>query len=110
PKNVADEVARVLAIFRELRSGETRDGKTTLKTPSGSLSTAEAIGVVVSGLSHAAFFNDGILNAEGLAPNVLGAIVKDPVQDKIVLEEYLETVLKSRRDYADYYAALTELV
>ena len=110
PKNVAEEVRRVLAIFRELRGGETIDGKTTLKTPSGTLSTAEAIAVMVSGLSHAAFFNDGTLSAEGLAPNVLGAIVKDPVQDKAVLEEYLETVLKKRRDYADYYTALTELV
>jgi hypothetical protein len=110
PKKVTDEVRRVLAIFRELRGGETLDGKTTLKTPSGSLSTAEAIGVMISGLSHAAFFNDGHLSAEGLAPNVLGAIVKDPVQDKVILEEYLETVLKRRRDAADYYRALTELV
>ncbi|MEL6520835.1 MAG: AAA family ATPase [Pseudomonadota bacterium] len=110
PKNVADEVARVLAIFRELRGGETLDGKATLKTPSGSLSTAEAIGVMISGLSHAAYFNDGLLSAEGLAPNVLGAIVKDPVQDKAILEEYLETVLKKRRDYSDYYSELTELV
>lgn len=110
PKNVADEVARVLSVFRELRSGQTLDGKTSLKTPSGNLSTAEAIAVMVGGLSHAAFFNDGTLSAEGLAPNMLGAIVKDPVQDKAVLEEYLETVLKSRRDYADYYHSLTDLV
>jgi hypothetical protein len=32
------------------------------------------------------------------------------VQDKIVLEEYLETVLKKRPDYAGYYRALTDLV
>lgn len=110
PKNVADEVKRLLAIFRELRSGETLDGKTTLKRPSGNLSTAEAIAVTVGGLSHAAFFNKGDLTAESLAPNVIGAVVKDPVQDKVVLEEYLETVLKKRRDYSDYYQALTELV
>ena len=110
PKNVADEVARVLSVFRELRSGQTLDGKTTLKTPSGNLSTAEAIAVMVGGLSHAAFFNNGTLSAEGIAPNMLGAIVKDPVQDKAVLEEYLETVLKSRRDYSDYYQSLTDLV
>ncbi len=110
PKNVTEEIRRVLAIFRELRGGETLDGKTTLKTPSATLSTAEAIGVMIGGLSHAAFFNDGQLSAEGLAPNVLGAIVKDPVQDKVILEEYLETVLKRRRDAADYYRTLTELV
>jgi hypothetical protein len=110
PKNVAQEVARVVAIFRELRGGATLDGKMTLKTPSGSLSTAEAIAVMVGGLSQAAFFNDGRLSAEGLAPNMIGAIVKDPVQDKAVLEEYLETVLKKRSDYSDYYRMLVDFV
>ncbi len=110
PKNVTVEVARVLSIFRELRGGETLDGKTTLKSPSGTLSTAEAIAVMVGGLSHAAFFNGGELCADGLAPTVMGAIVKDPVQDKAVLEEYLETVLKTRRQYSDYYSAMTDLL
>jgi MoxR-like ATPase len=109
PKNVAEEVARVVAIFRELRGGATLDGKMTLKTPSGTLSTAEAIAVMVGGLSQAAFFNNGKLSAEGVAPNMIGAIVKDPVQDKAVLEEYLETVLKKRPDYAEYYHTLAEL-
>src|ERR1700755_2955299 len=47
PKNVAEEVARVVAIFRELRSGSTEDGKIALKSPSGGLVTARAIGGVV---------------------------------------------------------------
>jgi MoxR-like ATPase len=110
PKNVAQEVARVVAIFRELRGGATLDGKMTLKTPSGTLSTAEAIAVMIGGLSQAAFFNDGKLSAEGVAPNMIGAIVKDPVQDKAVLEEYLETVMKKRPEYAEYYRMLLELV
>ena len=110
PKNVAQEVARVVAIFRELRGGATLDGKMTLKTPSGTLSTAEAIAVMIGGLSQAAFFNDGKLSAEGIAPNMVGAIVKDPVQDKAVLEEYLETVMKKRPEHADYYRMLVDLV
>jgi MoxR-like ATPase len=108
PKNVGDEIARVLTIFRELRSGSTADGKTTLKTPSGSLSTAEAIATMVGGLSQATWFDSGRLSADGLAPNMVGAIVKDPVQDKAVLEEYLETVLKKRPDYSAYYKALND--
>lgn len=108
PKNVSEEIARVLTIFRELRSGSTADGKVTLKTPSGSLSTAEAIATMVGGLSQAAWFDGGKLSADGLAPNLVGAIVKDPVQDKAVLEEYLETVLKKRPDYAGYYKALND--
>ena len=110
PKGTAAEVERIVTIFRELRDGKTLDGKTALKTPSGSLSTAEAIAVMVGGLSQAAWFMDGALDAEALAPTLLGAIVKDPVQDKLVLEEYLEGVLKKRRDYAAYYTALTDLL
>jgi MoxR-like ATPase len=108
PKNVHDEIRRVLTVFRELRSGATEDGKVTLKTPSGSLSTAEAIATMVGGLSQAAWFDSGTLSADGLAPNMVGAIVKDPVQDKAVLEEYLETVLKKRPEYAPYYKALND--
>lgn len=110
PKNVAEEVARVLTIFRELRGGETLDGKLAVKSPTGTLSTAEAIAVMIGGLSQAAFFNGGALSAEGLVPNLIGAIVKDPVQDKIVLEEYLETVLKKRRDFSEYYTTMSDLV
>ncbi len=110
PRGTAVEVERIVTIFRELRDGKTLDGKTALKVPSGSLSTAEAIAVMVGGLSQAAWFMDGALDAEALAPTLMGAIVKDPVQDKLVLEEYLEGVLKKRRDYAGYYTALTDLL
>ncbi len=109
-KNAAEEIARVVAIFRELRGGSTQDGKITLKTPSSTLSTAEAIAVLVGGLSQAAYFDHGVLTPEAVAGNMLGAIVKDPVQDKAVLEEYLETVLKKRPDYGAYYHALMEIV
>lgn len=110
PKNVAEEVARVVAIFRELRAGSTEDGKVALKVPSGGLSTAEAIGVMVGGISQATFFNDGRLTPETLASNMIGAVVKDPVQDRAVLGEYLETVLKKRRGFEGYYASLTEML
>jgi hypothetical protein len=110
PKNVADEVARVVAIFRELRSGSTEDGKVALKTPTGGLSTAEAIGVMVGGISEATFFNEGRLTPETLASNMIGAVVKDPVQDRAVLGEYLETVLKKRAGFEGYYTSLTERI
>lgn len=110
PKNVTEEVARVVAIFRELRSGSTEDGKVALKSPSGGLSTAEAIAVMVGGISQATFFNNGALTPETLAANVIGAVVKDPVQDRAVLGEYLETVLKKRRGFEGYYASLTDLI
>ncbi|WP_444931637.1 AAA family ATPase [Microbulbifer sp. SSSA002] len=110
PANASEEIEKIVTIFRELRGGETLDGKITLKTPSGNLSTAEAIAVMVGGLSQANWFGNGKFSAEELSSNLVGAIVKDPVQDKAVLEEYLETVLKKRRDFAGYYHTMNEVL
>ncbi|ARU58049.1 ATPase [Oleiphilus messinensis] len=110
PANAKAEIEKVITIFRELRGGETLDGKVTLKTPTGNLSTAEAIAVMVGGLSQANWFNNGKLGPEDISSNLVGAIVKDPVQDKVVLEEYLETVLKKRRDFAPYYKSMNDVL
>lgn len=103
------EIKRIVTIFRELRSGVTLDGKTKIKIPSGTLSTAEAISVVNSGMAVAAYFGDGSLKAADLAAGIIGAVVKDPVQDKIVWQEYLETVVKPRDDWKDIYRACRDL-
>ncbi len=106
----ADEVKRIVTIFRELRDGTTIDGKTRLKSPSGTLSTAEAISVVNSGLALAGYFGDGQLRASDMASSITGAVVKDPVQDRIVWLEYLETVIKERDGWKDLYRACREMV
>lgn len=104
------EIQRLVTIFRELRSGKTEDGRTKLKMPSSTLSTAEAISVVHSGQALAVHFGDGILKAHDLAAGITGAIVKDPVQDKNIWLEYLETVVKERKDWGDIYRSCKELV
>jgi MoxR-like ATPase len=104
-----EEIRRLVTIFRELRAGATADGKTKLKSPSGTLSTAEAISVVNQGLSLAAHFGDGSLRSADLAGGVIGAVVKDPVQDKVVWQEYLETVVKERDGWKDLYRACREM-
>jgi MoxR-like ATPase len=103
-----EEIRRVVTVFRELRSGVTLDGKTKLKSPSSTLSTAEAISVINNGLSLAAHFGDGSLRAPDLASSVIGAVVKDPVQDRVVWQEYLETVVKERDGWKDLYRACRE--
>jgi len=103
------EIRRIVTIFRELRSGVTLDGKTKIKIPTGTLSTAEAISVVNSGLSMAAYFGDGQLKAADLAASIIGTVIKDPVQDKLVWQEYLETVVKTRNDWSDIYRACRDL-
>src|SRR5947209_180943 len=103
-----EEIRRIVTIFRELRSGVTADGKTRLKSPSGTMSTAEAISVVNSGLALAGHFGDGRLRAADAAAGLVGAIVKDPVQDRVVWLEYLETVVKERGGWKDIYRACRE--
>ena len=93
----------MVTIFRELRSGVTEDGRTKLKSPSGTLSTAEAISVVTNGLALATHFGDGSLSPEDLAGGLTGAVVQDPVQDKVIWQEYLEAVVRER----DGWGALT---
>jgi len=104
-----DEIRRLVTIFRELRAGVTTDGKTKIKSPSGTLSAAEAISVVNQGLSLAAHFGDGSLRAADLAGGVIGAVVKDPVQDIVVWREYLETVVKERDGWKDLYRACRDV-
>jgi MoxR-like ATPase len=105
-----EEIRRVVTIFRELRAGVTSDGKTKLKSPTGTMSTAEAISVVNSGMALAAHFGDGTLQAADLAASIQGAVLKDPVQDAVVWKEYLETVVKGREGWQDIYRACRELL
>ncbi|WP_374492789.1 AAA family ATPase [Streptomyces sp. ICN903] len=103
-----DEIRRVVTVFRELRDGVTLDGRTRVKSPSGTLSTAEAISVVTGGLSLAAHFGDGVLRADDVAAGVLGAVVRDPAADRVVWQEYLEAVVREREGWKDFYRACRE--
>jgi MoxR-like ATPase len=105
-----EEVRRVVRIFRELRNGSTVDGRTQLKKPSGSLSTAEAISVVTSGMALAGHFGDGTITADELASGLLGAVVKDRVSDTAAWQEYLEAVVKERPEWRDLYRACQDMV
>lgn len=104
-----EEIRRIVTIFRELRSGVTEDGKTKIKSPSSTLSTAEVISVVNNGMALSAHFGDGNLQAADVASGLIGAVIKDPVQDKVVWREYLETVVKERDGWKDLYRACREV-
>ncbi|MEU5332740.1 AAA family ATPase [Streptomyces asoensis] len=104
-----DEIRRVVTVFRELRSGVTADGRTRVKSPSGTLSTAEAISVVTGGLALAAHFGDGVLRSADVAAGVLGAVVRDPAADRVVWQEYLEAVVRERAGWTDFYRACREV-
>ena len=103
------EITRVVTVMRELRSGVTADQRTTIKSPSSTLSTAEAISVMTNGLALAAHFGDGTVRADDVAGSLLGAVVKDPVQDRLVWQEYLETVVRNRKGWSALYRACRDL-
>ncbi|MDP9866878.1 MULTISPECIES: ATP-binding protein [Streptosporangium] len=100
-----EEIRRVVTVFRELRTGVTEDGRTKVKSPSGTLSTAEAISVLTNGIALAAHFGDGVLRPSDVAAGIVGAVVQDPVSDQVVWREYLETVVRERQDWRDFYRA-----
>ncbi|MCF4139976.1 AAA family ATPase [Streptomyces sp. Tue 6430] len=104
-----DEIRRVVTVFRELRDGITSDGRTKVKSPSGTLSPAEAISVVTGGLALATHFGDGVLRPADVAAGLLGAVVRDPAADRVVWREYLEAVVRERDGWADFYRACREV-
>ncbi|GIJ96648.1 ATPase [Capnocytophaga stomatis] len=94
PTNEAIE--KIVTIFRELRKGMTLDEKQKLKSPSGVISTAEAISLITNSMALAGSFGSGSVTDEDLASGLQGAIVKDEDKDKLVWKEYLENVMKKR--------------
>ena len=104
------EIQRLVKIFRELRSGKTEDGRMKLKSPSSTLSTAEAISVINNGQALATHFGDGELKAGDIAAGLTGAIVKNPIEDGNIWKEYLETVVREREEWSDLYRACKDLL
>ena len=66
-------------MFREIRNGKTADG-VSLKQPTTTLSTAEAIGTALDSALHAQFFGSGEVTASDIARNLVGSIVKEDLE------------------------------
>lgn len=93
---VEETIEQVVTVFRELREGRTIDGKEKVKTPSGVLSTAEAISLLANSMALAANFGTGTVSPDDVAAGLQGAVVKDEDKDGAVWQEYLKNVLKKR--------------
>lgn len=106
-----EAIEKVVTIFRELRTGQTLDGKSKVKSPSGVLSTAEAISVLAGSMALAANFGTGSVSAEDLASSIQGAVVKDEEKDKTIFQEYVTNVLKKRgAEWRPLFNACSELL
>ena len=96
PVRVPEPVVELLTtIFREIRDGKTADG-VSLKKPSTTLSTAEAISIALDAALHARFFGSGQITPRHVARNLAGSIVKENLEDLAVLKEYVVLVAKKR--------------
>ena len=49
------------------------------------------------------------MRAGDLISGLIGAVIKDPVQDQLVWQEYLQTVVKERDTWKDLYRASKDL-
>ena len=104
-------IAKVVTIFRELRSGRTEDGKEKLKVPSGVMSTAEAISLLINSMALASSFGDGKVGDRELGAGLLGAVVKDDEKDSVIFTEYLENIMKKRgSEWRGLYNSCRELL
>lgn len=96
PAKLTQPVVELLAtVFREMRQGLTTDG-VSIKKPSTTLSTAEAISVALDAALHAQFFGKGEVGPADIARNLVGSIVKEDLADLDVLKEYAVLVAKKR--------------
>src|SRR5262245_50787930 len=112
PARIAPPVIELLTtVFREIRDGKTSDG-VSLKKPTTTLSTAEAIGVALDAALHARFFGAGEVGPADIARNMVGAVVKEDQEDREALKEYATLVAKKRgvkeKAWKEFHEALAE--
>ncbi|HTE55314.1 MAG TPA: AAA family ATPase [Kofleriaceae bacterium] len=102
----AELAALLVTVFQELRAGVTKDGKTKLRSPSGALSTAEAISVLFGSAILAQHFGAGAVTPSEVARSLAGAVAKEDPGDLECVREYCETVAKGRGGlWKEFYAA-----
>jgi MoxR-like ATPase len=96
PTKLTAPVIELLAtVFRELRQGKTAEG-ISIKKPSTTLSTAEAIGTALDAALHARYFSNRPAGPEHIARNLVGSIVKEDQNDLEILKEYIVLIGKKR--------------
>lgn len=104
-------VKKVVTIFRELRSGMTLDRRNKIKSPSGILSTAEAISLLTNSMALAGSFGTGQVSTEDLAAGLQGAVIKNEEKDSLVWQEYLNNVMKKKgAEWQSLYNSCQELL
>lgn len=97
PLTLPPDVAEVIAtVFRELRSGQTADGK-SLEPVGSSMSTAEAVSTAFAACVHGFYCGEGNVTPAHLAQHVAASALKESADDRKRLRHYFRNALKERR-------------
>jgi MoxR-like ATPase len=104
-KDIIEQIKKLVQVFRELRSGITSDKEIRFQAPGSTLSSAEAISVMQSALALSQNFSKGKLGPRDISSALAGTIVKNTDQDRKAWNEYLELVMKKRKNWKDWYEA-----
>jgi MoxR-like ATPase len=93
---LSDDVLDLLVTtFHEIRNGRTVDG-TKVERGGAVMSTAEAVSVGMNAALHARFFGDGTVAPRHLVQHLAGTVCKDDGDERRVLRDYFDTVVKPR--------------
>lgn len=100
----------LVTTFRELRSGQTTDGK-GMEALSTVLSTAEAVSAACAAGVHAYYYDAGQVRPRHLVQHLVGTVLKDNPDDLKKVRHYFEHVVKKRGDsiWKEFYDARHEL-
>ena len=72
------------------------------------MSTAEVLSVIQTGLQSALHLGNGVMTASDLGPSLKSTVIKDLKQDLPAWKEYVETVVKNRAGWKNWYEVLSE--
>lgn len=97
---------KLVLIFRELREGYSIDKKQKIKASQAGLSPAEAISILHHARIHHHYFSDKSFGPADIVPGLFQSIVRQDADEKTILQEYTETVIKKRSEFKDWYEVL----
>lgn len=88
----------LVAMFHELRTGETLGGRSTDRLAGTVMSTAEAVAVAHAMGVYAWYYNEGVVTLEHMVRFLVGTALKDSPDDRRRLRHYFDKELSSRTD------------
>ncbi|WP_269618748.1 ATP-binding protein [Zhongshania sp. BJYM1] len=90
-------VEMLVTVFHELRNGVTLSGRSTDRLAAAVMSTAEAVSVAHALGVYAHYYREGRMEAADLIHFLLGATLKDNLQDRRRVKHYFDTEVVNKQ-------------